>query len=42
MTLDAYFGALENLARAAIARSVELGRSVNNAEDASGGGSGSD
>jgi hypothetical protein len=28
MTLDAYFGALDNLARAAVARSVELGRSV--------------
>lgn len=28
MTLDAYFGALDNLARAAIARSVELGRSI--------------
>ena len=44
MTLDAYFGALENLARAAIARSVELGRSVKviNTEDASGGGPGSD
>lgn len=28
MTLDAYFGALDNLARAAIVRSVALGKSV--------------
>lgn len=38
MTLDAYFGALDNLARAAVARSVELGRAVrvSQASDASG------
>jgi len=44
MTLDAYFGALDNLARAAIARSVELGRSakVISAQGAGGSDSGSD